>query len=285
MDNLVVVYENLADAATLTASSTAGSTSKENLKLNTKSKVWRTTATSGTLLVALSPARVVTAVVLPYTNLTPTATIRIRGFTSNPTLSGTTVVGGTEAWDSGTILAAPWDAYLYTGAGTAPSGVSVYSYGGGTCARAYYDNSTAVTGVTIEIVDTSNTSGYIEASRLVMGEYWSPQFNTSYGLSVDPVDLSKHERTEAGDLITTPSPRISKLNFDMKYLSSTDRATLMKILKSNGLVKPLFISLFPYNIESNKERDFQLFGKLSSISSITHPVLSIYSSQITLEEI
>lgn len=287
MDNLVVIYENLIDASntTITVSSTAGSTNKENLRNNTKSFVWRSSATSATFLIALGTSRVISGVAIPFCNLTATATIRVRGFTANPTLSGTTVVGGTEAWTSGTILACPWESPLHNGATTAPSGVSVYSYGGGKHARCYVPNSTTITGITIELVDTSNTDGYVEAARMVAGEYWSPRYNTSYGLSVEPVDLSKHERTEAGDLITTINPKFNKMAFDLKYMDTDDRASFIKILRSNGLVKPIFVSLFPYTTDVNLERDFQIFGKLSPASPIIHPIYSMYSSQVLMEEI
>jgi hypothetical protein len=288
MDNLVVIYENLVDQTgniTLTASSTAGSTSLSNLANNTKSKVWRSTATSATFLAALSPSRNVTSVAIPFCNLTATATIRVRGFSSNPTLSGTTVVGGTQVWDSGTILACPWASNLVAGLSTPPSGVSVYSYGGGKHARCYVPNNDTVTGITIELVDTSNTAGYIEAARLVIGSYWSPTFNTSYGLSIEPVDLSKHERTDSGDLVTTTLPKFNKLSFDLKYLNEEDRVELIKIIRTNGYSIPMFVSLFPYATDANKERDYQIFGKVSSISPITHPTLSIYSSQLILEEV
>lgn len=288
MDNLVVVYENLVDlsSTTLTVSSTAGSTNKENLRNNTKSSLWRSSATSATFLVAFSASRNVGAVALPFCNLTSTATIRVRGFSSNPTLSGTTVVGGTQVWDSGTVTACPWDSPLHAAGESAPSGVSVYSYGGGKHARCYAPiNTDLVTGITIEIVDSSNTYGYVEAARLVVGSYWSPKYNTSYGISIDAVDLSKSERTEAGDLITTTNPKYSKLTFDMKYLDSDDRKELIRIIKTNGLTKPLFVSLFPYDTDAYKERDYQAYGKISGLSPVVHPIYSMYSSQLVVEEI
>lgn len=286
MDNLVIIYENLADNATITASSTSGGSVASNMKNNTKSKVWRSTATTITLLVTFSSNYKVGGVALPFCNLTSTATIRVRGYSSNPTLSGTSIVGGVQVWDSGVINACPWLSSLHSNVTTAPSGVSSYAYGGGTCARCYTDNSVAVSGITIEIVDSSNTSGYVEISRLVVGDYWSPRFNTSYGLSIEPIDLSQHERTDSGDLITTIGTKHNKLSFDLKYMVEEDRQNLLKILRGNGLTKPMFISLFPYAVNAPyKERDHQIFGKLSELSAITHPTLSIYSSQVTVEEI
>lgn len=288
MNNLIVLYDNLVDLAstTITASSTAGGTTVANLRLDTKSLVWRSSATSATFLLAFSAATNIKAVALPFCNLTATATIRIRGFTSNPTLSGTTVVGGTQVWDSGITNACPWNSPVEAGLVTPPSGVSVYSYGGGKHARCYTPvNTDLVTGVTIELVDTSNTSGYIEISRMLVGSYWTPQYNTSYGMSIELVDTSKHERTESGDLVTSRSPIFNKLTFDLKYLNTDDRANLIKIIKYNGLTKAMFVSLFPYDDDEYKERDYQIFGKLSALSPITHPIYSMYSSQLTLEEV
>ena len=285
MDNLIVVYDNAADGGTLTASSTAGSTSINNTKLNTKSKVWRSTSTTATILLTFT-SRVIQAVALAFCNISTTGTIRVKGYTSNPTLSGVTIVGGTMAWDSGTMLACPWENLLHTSATSPVSGVSVYSYAGGKIGRCYYENSTPITSITIELVDTSNPAGYIEISRIIAGDFWSPQFNTSYaGVIVKRVELSGSERTDSGDLVSTVGTKHIELGFDLKYMLNSDRSTFNTIISSNGTVKPMFISLFPYATEIEKERDFQIFGKISSISPIMHPVYSIYSSQLNIEEI
>lgn len=258
-------------ATTITATATA--TPSVNLKLDAKSLIWRSTGTSATLTVAFGSSKSVRGVVLPFTNLTATATINV------------TAVGGT-AYTTGAVLACPymqadaWDSnYL-------PAGSNSYSYGGGTYARVWFPAAVTCTGLTIVITDTNNTAGYVEASRLVVGNYWTPTYNTSFGVSFSPKSLSTNTRTESGDLITNRGIQYNTMRFDLSWLTPADRAIFTKILESNGINKPLLISLFPDASEDyNKEQTFQIYGKLSQLSDITHPMFSMYSSSIEIEEI
>lgn len=293
-DNLKVIYKNLSDAATLTISSTAGaSTTVANLKLNSRSKVWRSGATTNAIILVSMSSAAVSGVVLPFTNFTTTATMRVKGYTSTlPTIGGTlgtpTLSGGSAAvYDSGVINACPWvsgDAFALS---TVPSGVSRYSYGGGTCARVWLsaaDAAVAITGLSIEISDSGNPDNYLEASRLVIGQSWSPRFNTSYGVTASFSDLSNNERLESGDLVTNRGIQFKSLSFDLKYMIDTDRDKLISIFRGPGTTLPLFVSVFPNDSNSGREGLYQIYGKLSQLDAITYSYLDVYSSKLSLEE-
>ncbi len=289
-NNLRIIYDNLALSSTITASSTAGSTAAANLKVNQKGLVWRSGATTNAiLLVSLGSSKLAQGIILPFTNLTSIATIQVIGYSSAPTLGGTlgtpTISGGTVEFDTGAVLACPWDATVPWGSGSIPSGSNTYAYGGGQCARVWIPigMQEVVTHLTIQIIDTSLS--YIEASHLVVGEYWSPRFNTSYGITLSPVDNSEHQRAMSGDLYTNRGTIVSKLTFELKYMTSEDKYKLLSLFKGNGISRPLFVSVFPDDDDPEKERDFQIYGKLSTLDSIVHPTFMTYSSQINLEEI
>lgn len=269
-NNLRIIYKNVADSAAITTTTpTSGVTSLSNLKKNPKSLVWRSVGTSATIVVNLSKEEIVTGVILPFCNLSSTATIRIVTNTGLDTLSQ---------------LACPYQALGQWDWGQLPLGVNSYSYGGGTYARIWF-NSTACSTITINIYDPDNPSGYLELSRLVIGRHWSPKFNTSFGLSVGTRDLSTHERSESGDLITTLGTKYTTMKFDLQWLTGVDRLELTQLLKTNSLTTPLFISLFPNDEDSAKEQDHQIYGKLSQMSDIVHPMFGIYSSSIEIEEV
>lgn len=267
-NNLRIIYKNLVDTATVTASTTAGITNAANLKVDSKSLVWRSTGSTATLTVTLSTSSTINGIVLPFTNLGPTATITV-------TLS--------NGYTTGAVLCAPYSGTELWNPASIPTGTSTYSYGGGTYARVWFPRQTSITTVTIAI---NNIAGYIEASRLIIGEYWSPTYNTSYGLSAQIQDLSSHQRSESGDLITNRGTIHNTMNFTLDYLNVTDRVQLISLLKNNGMYRPIFISLFPDNSEDwTKEQAHQIYGKLTQLSSITHPVMSFYSSSIDIEEV
>lgn len=277
-NNLRVIYQNIADISTITASTTTGGTAAANLQKDAKALIWRSTGNSATLTVSFGSSKTIRGVILPFTNLTSTGTINV------------TCTGGSTT-STGNILAAPytqtdsWDsAYL-------PVGANSYAYGAGTYARAWFSTAQTCTGLTITLTDTNRT--YIEASRLIIGDYWSPTFNTSFGLMSVPKSLSSNSRTESGDLVTNRGIQYNSMSFDLTWLNPADRKIFTKILKSNGINKGIFISLFPNNgtatvdttIDYDMEQTFQIYGKLSTLSDITHSMYTMYTAKVDIEEI
>ena len=93
--NLKIVSNNLGNSASLTASSEAGILVVENLQLDSKAKVWRSTSTTAAITAILTSVAV-SCVSLPICNFTSTATMRVRVYT----LSG----DGSPALDTGNLL-------------------------------------------------------------------------------------------------------------------------------------------------------------------------------------
>lgn len=289
MNKLRVVYNNMVDLSTTTVTASSAVQPATNLKLDAKSKVWRSsTSTTSTVKVLLkvvfAASTTVGCVALPFTNLSSAAIIRVYGYTGTaPTLTGTVdtptfTAGTTLTFDTGAgYLACPYTSFA--------SSSNTYAFGGGTYARAYVPIPTACTSMIIEINDTI-ASKYVEASRLIVGNYWSPKFNTSYGLNAGLKDTSTHFRTQSGDLVTNIGPRFGNISFDLKYMDSADRNKLYSILKSGGLNRPVFISLFPENTaDYDLEQQYQLYGKLTQLQNITFANAIQYSSNIDMEEI
>lgn len=303
-NNLRVIYQNIADLSTttITASSTAsGTTTAANLVKDSKSLVWRSGTSSSVSsikanLVVSFASGIVGGVVLPFTNLSPNATMRVRIFTgTTPTMGGTvdsptiSTAGASLVVDTGFVACCPYQQLGLWNWGNLPLGVNSYSYGGGTYARDWFTPVTGTSAV-IEIVDNraglTSPDMFIEASRLVIGSYWSPKYNTSFGLSTQMKDLSTHERSESGDLVTNRGVRFNSMNFDLNWLVPADRLEFTRIVKGNGLPRPLLISLFPDNsTDWDKEQSHQIYGKLSELAQVTHPIFDMYSTTIAIEEI
>ena len=293
-NNLRIIYQNAVDISTTTlaASSTASvSTTVANIRNDTKSLIWRSGAGKQQRILLTSTIPLdIGGIVIPFCNLTSTATIRVQAYTSATSAVATYggVAGsGTLLADTGAVLASPYPTLSLWDWGTNPLGSNVYAYGGGTYGRVWL--ATQITGcysIAIDINDTNNTNNYIEASRLFIGKYWSPKYNTSYGLSTIMKDLSSHERSEAGDLITNRGIRHNSMTFDLNWLVKEDRQEMQQILRGNGISKSMVISLFPDNVEDyGKEQSHQICGKLSDISPLTHPILELYSTSINIDEI
>lgn len=276
MSNMRIIYDNAATRSTLTASSTAGTLVAANMLNEQKTNVWRAIGTSATLTMSWPAVEQIAAIVLPYTNLTPAATIRVRGYTL-PTDS-------VPAIDTGAVPACPAAAVAVRQWSGVGSGANAYAYGGGACARCWFA-SAAVRKIVVDIVDTSNPDGYIEAAHVVAGAYWSPVRNPEYGAALELIDGSQNYRTDSGNLLSDIGTRSSKLSLQLGEMDAADRKALINILRLNGTVYPVFVSLLPDVSDAELERDHQIYGKLTSMSAITLRNWNQYSAPIEIESI
>lgn len=186
------------------------------------------------------------------------------------------------AYDSGAVLACPAPAITLRG-WTAAQSASAYAYGGGACARLWLPSAVSAYGMAIDIVDTNNLQGYLEAARLVCGPYWSPTYNTS-SLSETFVDAAIHTRTDAGDLWTDASTIHKKVPIDMEFMPATDRATLANILRASRAY-PIFLSVFPGIADLELERAHTVYGKRMSDSEVQVQMAILYGTKIEVESI
>ena len=278
MNNLRIIYDNAADRATITASSEASaSLGVVNLKSDTKARVWRSTGTSATLTATWSSSETVAGAFLPFCNLTALATMRLRGFAE--------VADAAPLFDTGAIPACPGQIMGLWEWGGRALGSNAFAYGGGTYGRVWVPVPGAIKELVIDIEDPDNPLGYVEASRLVCGAYWSPEYNASVGASITPVDTSTHFRNAAGDLLTDAGTKHRSQVFDLSTMSASDRAMLWSIVRGNGMPKPMLFSLYPDHEDSALEQAHQMYCKLSSAKAIVTPISLRYNSTIELEEV
>jgi hypothetical protein len=299
MANLNIIYDNYARyaATTITASSSQASGPVSNLKLDQKSRVWRTTANGtssnwsyGNLLIDFGVSRTVGGVVLSFTDASSTADFMIvRSWNSPPTLGGSvnapTLVGGSMQNSSGTVLCCPWNSLnlpIY-------SSTSSSAYGGSTYVRAFLSTPLTARYFTIELGfynATASTGGFVEAGNLIIGPVWTPKYNTSFGLSSAIKDDSSHSRTEAGDLVSVRGFRYNTLDFDLKWLDMSDRFEFSRLCLGNGSSNPVFVSLFPNNTANwETERAHMVYGKIKTVPGIDYFAPNLYSTKISIEEI
>lgn len=151
-------------------------------------------------------------------------------------------------------------------------------YGGGKYVTVYLPNITARTTFSV----TFNTP--VKVSRFVVGNYWSPQYNIPFGISVGYDDKSSSERLQSGDLYSTPGPRNKTMQFELSYLTDLDKFEFFNILKTTGKLGCIFVSAFPEDTDKDKEQMFSIYGKLTSLSQIAYTQYTRYTSSVDLEE-
>jgi hypothetical protein len=275
-NNLRVVYDNAANRATLSASSTAGALVVDNLYTDTKSEVWRSTSTSATLTLTWGISEIVGVVSLPFCSLTAQATFRIRGYTE-PSDVIPKFDTGIQYPCAGSLSGFNW--------GMMPLGVNSYAYGGATYGTVWFTPQ-PIKQLVVDIDDSTNTLGYIEASKVIAGSYWEPANNAESGSAqISVADTSKNERSDAGDLKTDRGTTHKVLSFDLNFMTTADRNALGGILKGSGMFRAVFISLTPNADDATDEQTYQIYGKMSKQSSIRYQFVNQHSSQLEIEEI
>lgn len=238
MPNLRVIYDNVADvASTLTASSTSGSLAASNLLIDTKAQVHRSVGKSVTYSLTWASAKVVGAVALPATNLSSTATIRVRLYSDTAM--------ATLLADSGELLACPSSQLGLFGWSGTPDANS-FSFGGASKSAVWFNPQVSgVRACSVTLDDQDNQAGYIDCSRLVIGPYWEADKNPQYGGSSNVVDMSKSDRADSGDFLVSRGAMYETMSLTLDGLTEARRAELRKIIRSSGTFRNLFISLLP----------------------------------------
>ena len=137
----------------------------------------------------------------------------------------------------------------------------------------------------IDLDDPDNPAGYIEAVRLVAGAYWSPEQNAAYGAGITTVDTSSQYRNGAGEQKVERGAMYRKLSLTLDHMTPLDRAELWRIVRGNGLSRPLFVSLYPDSDDVELEQAHQVYGRLANLAAITTPSFQAYATNIEIEEL
>lgn len=277
MPNIRVINSNVADQATVAATSSASAAlGPANLQTDDTGAVWRSSGTTETLTATWAAAQTFGAVVLPYANLSSLATVQVKVYANTGDAA--------PAYDSGAVLACPPTPLNLLSWGFDKLGVNAYSYVGAAIARVYIPQ-IAAQKVAITIVDAGNPAGYLEVGRLIIGQYWEGKKNVDYGATLTHVDTTNNVRSDAGQLLSDVGTTHRQLSFNMSNLTPDERQALWNILVGAGRVKPLFVSVFPENTDPSLEQAHQMYCKRMNNFAMSNPMFQQYISQLEFEEV
>lgn len=245
MPNVRFVVDNAADRAVLSAQSITTST-VQNLQREGRTTKWRTDKTTATIRATWPLPEFFNCVALIGNNLSEEALWRI-----SAEYLGNTVL------DSGWLHAVPPQTLSEMRWGHDILGVSAF-YRTGRMSL-YWPDSVTADALTIEIKDPTNTDLCIEATRLVVGLWWSPEFNHDWNGSWKMIRTGKRERLESGDVVTEPGPSYRVLSLSLPFLSTQDRNALSDMQRRIGN-QPFLLSLMPAANDRMQEADYSIWG-------------------------
>lgn len=262
---------------------------------------WRVTITcegSGATTTAICGIRPAVATTIGILDLTATGSIVIWGaqleagtvatsYYKTTSAAATRPLGYIDTWqtyalDTGVALACPAPARRPRGFTTAQA-ASAYANGGGAHARAWFAPTTYI-GFCIDIVDTNNLQGAVEAvAAVVIGRYWELQYNAS-AAPLRPVDSTEMSRNGAGGLMRKAGTIHREVEIDLRLLSAADRTILAGMLMSSRAY-PILLSAFPGHPDLSLERDYTIYGCIAEDSEISIQYAGAYASKVKVVEI
>jgi len=284
MSNIRMVWDNAIDRATLVASSESGSLVATNLLSNLKAKVWRATNVNAGVVCTWPKPEPISCVVAAFNNLTAEATMRAFGYTFETDL--------TPAFDTGAVpcAAPPGLGQFLWGSPLGENfyqrgGASLFAYGYGGYGVVWVPGSHAVRKLEVHFYDLNNPDTYVEVGRLIAGPVWSPTYNFNFGHSVTYVDSSKSRRTESGDLRGERGPKWRRIEFELANMNAEDRASMLRMIRYNGMTEPLFVSLFPEDNDTLLEQSYQMWGKFTDSPPLSQSNYDQYVARVAMEEV
>jgi hypothetical protein len=268
MANLSIIYKNIADQATIVASTTASGFSATNLQNTQKTSVHRSTGNTVAYTLTWDTAQSLNALALPATNLQDGATIRVQLFDS--------VDGVLPIADTGALQACKGQAaQVYNTTGS----ISYVDFGfGGATKTSVWLNQTYQIKKALITLTNNNT---IDCARIICGQAWKSERQVNRGIELGFIDSSDITTTRSGNTYADRKPIQETMRFDLEYLSDADRSQLQKIMRSWGSNALLYVCVFPDNTNPELTQTYSIYGR-SNQNAIQYQYYGLYSSSLDI---
>lgn len=249
MGNAALLYQNLADAATISVSSqlvTAAGSLVQNVHVARK---WRSESAGDWLLADLGA--LVSLDTVAVIGLTATG-YRVRLSSSDPTGAAGDVL------DTGTLSVD--QAYLQAIALLDAPGSARYLR-----------------------VDLTNSSGtYVEAGRLVAGLRNLFEINFSFGWSIGYVDPSIATKTRGGQTQVSREQSYRQVSLSFESMRPTDRYSFVEDAdRLNGIKDDVLLILDEDSTELPRD---SIWGRVVDLTPVGQPFFDVFSKEYRIEE-
>jgi len=274
MANLRLIYNNVADKATITASSTASGFATANMQNTQKTSVHRSNSTSTvTYTLKWTTAQSINSIALPATNL----------------LSGDKIDVVLYAIDT-TDAAGPVAQFINKNAclgrtmilqeGNTTSTYKDFGLGGATKTSLWFTKAHSIQAMQITLT-RATVAQQIDCARIVCGQYWEPTRQISRGIDLGTEDQSDITTTRSGNTYVDRKTISDTLNFNIEYINDQDRKTLLQIMRTWGNNGLIYYCLFPDNDNTEYTQAYSIYGRLQN-TSLQYQYFGFYSSSIQL---
>lgn len=265
-NKLRLIYNNVADYATIEASSTATGFSVNNLKNTQKTSVHRSVGNTVTYTLTWSTSQQINAVALPATNMVDGSTIRLQLYTN---LEDTNTIA-----DTGTLQACKGRSIVLYNKSDTPSYVD-FGFGAATKTSVWLPQVYPIKKLVITLAATTT----IDCARIIAGTYWESSRQVNNGIELGYTDSSEITTTRSGNTYEDRKPISETMRFDLEYLSDTDRQQIQKLLRSWGSSGLVYFCVFPDNTNPEVTQSYSIYGRISN-TTLQYQYYSLYNTSI-----
>lgn len=243
-----VVFRNLADAATLVASSQLGTAPASRVQEEPVARRWRSTAAPAYLVFDLGSSTALDT--FAAVGLTA-STVRVRVSDDN--------TFATAAYDS-TATASDQDRR-----------------------HAIFARDGAASGRYVRFDFTHASLAYVEAGRVVFGVRSTFAYNFSPGSAETPVDRSEVDETRGGQDIVNPRAGYRRFDLAFDRVSAADRhGFVADMLRENGVRKGVLLLTDPGGGQLNRD---SLYGRIADMPAISRGQSDTYQMNLAIKEL
>jgi hypothetical protein len=212
-------------------------------------------------------------------NLTIDATMRFIGYEGPNQTGGVAIDTGT--WNP--INAVPLGELFW---GVTPLGADVYrTFYGTKNTDAKWWERVDIGSWQIDINDTTNPDGFIDISRLWVGDnHFELQYNPSYGLQLWWDENTTTWDTDGGSVRMDARPAYRNMTFNIEGILEKDRQRWFDIIRYVGMRKDIYINVFPEGTPAQK-RDYAMHCFFKGLPKTAYSTYERHTlNQITLRE-
>ncbi len=283
MSNMLISSTNVVDsAASITADSEVATLPVENLQNQQLVRVYRSdAATTVEIDVDFGQSKVVDFIALIRHNISQAGTIRWRLSTVSDFATTVYDSGVIDVWpvveEFGTL---PWGVFSWGGflSSSVAADYPISSY-------AVLDDDVVARYLRINIVDSSNTDGYIQAGRLICGPSYRPSTNYGFGAQFEFVDESRVVKSRGGQTFVDEVERFRRARFELINLPEAEifGNVFNNIDRQRGISKDILIIPQPDDVSTWITQN--IYGRLISTQPIVNRTLEYYGRVIEIEEL
>jgi hypothetical protein len=254
---MLIGWINRADEALLSASSELATMPGANVQQPHVAQAWHTAAgvRDAYLLLDMGAAVACQLLGLMGTNLTATATVRVRASLTDPAALASL------AYDSGVLAAKSKSGYGQT----------------------YHDlASTSARYWRIDIADAA-VADNLQIGRLFLGPRWQPSSNQEYGWQVTPLDDSTVDESYGGQDYPNIRARRRQLQFQLNWMDEAEMyGNAFAAARAVGVVGDV---LAVHNsIGGAYLVEQSVFGRLQAMEPLVHQNARIFRQKFTVRE-